>query len=110
MVIWSCPPRHSAHGQAFRSNEKGYLLLCPSLHTTVSSPAFLLAVIPFGITLSISFCLLLLYNESGNHANKADETILISGTRVHRCVPPPYRSTSDQYISFAGYGLFTTAR
>ncbi len=54
------------------------MLVCPSLQTTVTSLAFLLAVIPFGITLSISiFCVILLYNESTNHANKEDETILI---------------------------------
>jgi len=46
--IRSCPPRHSAHGQAARSRETVYQLVCPSSHRTVNSFFVRLALMEVG--------------------------------------------------------------
>src|SRR6185369_4381819 len=48
--MFSCPPRQEAHGHAARNNSNGYTLVCPSLHVTVNSLVFLLAVMPVGFS------------------------------------------------------------
>jgi|GEM_PF-6743425 len=48
--MFSCPPRHEAHGQAARNNPNGYILVCPESHVIVNSRLLLLAVMPVGFS------------------------------------------------------------